>query len=354
LPRLRRVGGDEPGITRRRAGRGFTYYDAGGARVADPATLERIRGLVIPPAWQQVWICADERGHIQARGIDAKGRRQYLYHPRWRARRERAKFDHMVAFAEALPLLRRRVAEALAPGGSSPPAPDEAPGRGLDRPLDRERVLACSVRLLDLGFFRIGGEGYADENQHYGLATMLKSHVTLGEGDTVRFDYVAKAGKRQVASVVDPVVFEIVHALKHRRGGGPELLAYRQGGRWVDVRSSDINGYIKEATGGDFTAKEFRTWHATVLAAVALAVSSAVTSQRAQARAVSRAVKEVAQYLGNTPAVARSSYIDPRVIDRYRHGETIRATLEELASGPEPGGSLLGEAVERAVLAVIG
>ncbi len=333
--RLRRADCSAPGIRRRRAGRGFTYVDASGRRVTDPEVLDRIRGLAIPPAWTDVWICEDPRGHIQATGFDARGRKQYRYHDSWRERRDREKFEHMVAFAQALPALRRKVAGDLATEG-----------------LTRERVLACATRLLDLGFFRIGTEGYAEENQTYGLATIHRSHVKLLGNATVQFDYVSKSGKRRIQSVVDPEVYAVIEALKRRRGGKPELLAYREGGRWVDVRSTDINAYVKEATGGEFTAKDFRTWNATVFAAVALAVSTEATSPTARKRAVTRAVKEVAHYLGNTPAVARSSYVDPRVVDRYLAGDTMVAALDVLARSAGDGeGSLLTQGrLEEAVL----
>jgi DNA topoisomerase IB len=218
--------------------------------------------------------------------------------------------------------------------------------------MPRQRVLACATRLLDLGFFRIGTEGYAEENQTYGLATMHKQHAKVS-GDTVTFDYVSKAGKRRVQSVVDPEVVEVVQALKRRRGGSPELLAWNEDGRWVDVRSPDINAYVKESTGGEFTAKDFRTWNATVLAAVALAVSAQVKSDTGRKRAVTRAVKEVAHYLGNTPAVCRSSYIDPRVIDRFNESRTIRPALEGLGLAPtaDPAATLITQgAIEAAVL----
>jgi DNA topoisomerase IB len=333
--RLRRADCARPGIRRRRAGRGFTYVDVAGNRVADPEVLERIRSLVIPPAWNDVWICTDPRGHIQATGVDARGRKQYRYHDLWRERRDREKFEHMLEFARALPALRARVAEHL--------AQDD---------LTRDRVLACATRLLDLGFFRIGTEGYAEENQSYGLATIHKRHVSLVGGSTVVFDYAAKSGKRRIQSVVDPEVYTVVQALKRRRGGKPELLAHREGRRWVDVRSTDINAYVKEVTSGEFTAKDFRTWNATVLAAVALGVSQEATSATARKRAVTRAVKEVAHYLGNTPAVCRSSYIDPRLIDRYRAGETIAAALGGLgaASGDGEGSLLTQGPVELAVI----
>jgi DNA topoisomerase IB len=316
-PRLRRADCSAPGITRRRFGRGFAYYLHDGRRVTDPEVLERIRALVIPPAWTDVWICTDPRGHIQALGTDAKGRRQYRYHDQWRARRDREKFDHMLEFARALPKLRHATAQHLG-----------------DEGLTRDRVLACAARLLDLGFFRIGTEGYAEENQTYGLATIEKRHVRLGQDNSVTFDYVAKSGKRRIQSVVDPAVYEVVAALKRRRGGKPELLAWRRGREWVDVRSADINAYIKEVTGGDFTAKDFRTWSATVLAAVALAVSTDASSPTARKRAITRAMKEVAHYLGNTPAVCRSSYVDPRVVDRYLAGVTVRHAFDRLGEGP--------------------
>jgi DNA topoisomerase IB len=207
------------------------------------------------------------------------------------------------------------------------------------------------VRLLDRGFFRVGGEDYAVENESYGLATIHKRHVQLLDGQRLLFDYPAKSGQRRVQSVIDSEVYEIVDALKRRRGGSPELLAYKDGRSWRDLKSTDINAYVKEVTGGDFSAKDFRTWSATVLAAVALAVSgqaAAHGTQRDRKRAVNRAVKEVARYLGNTPAVARASYIDPRVFDRYDGGLTIGGVLTELGEEGDIG-SLQGPA-EQAVL----
>jgi DNA topoisomerase-1 len=333
VPRLRRVTCNDPGYTRRKAGRGFTYVDRSGTRVTDVEVLARIRALAIPPAWTDVWICTDDLGHLQAVGTDVAGRRQYLYHSAWRTRRDREKFDHMLLFATALPRIRRTCAKKLA-------RPD----------LDRDRVLACAVRLLDLGFFRIGTEGYAEQHQHYGLATIRKEHVRI-DGDVVTFDYVAKSGKRRVQSVVDPAVVDIITQLKRRRGGGPELLAYKFDGRWRDVKSVEINEFIKEITGADFTAKDFRTWSATVLAAVALAVSAeAVASKTARKRAVARAMKEVAHYLGNTPAVCRSSYVDPRVIDRFEAGTTIASALSKLGEGAAFGELAIQGAIEKAVL----
>jgi DNA topoisomerase IB len=319
--RLRRADTGGPGIRRRRAGRGFTYVDDQGARVEDTEVLARIHDLVIPPAWQDVWICPYPGGHIQATGIDARGRKQYLYHRKWRERRDQEKFDEMLRFARALPQLREAVEHDL--------------GDRDDADMGPERVLATAVRLLDRGFFRIGSEDYAVENDTYGLATMRKEHVTVVDG-MLRFDYPAKHGKRRVQRVVDDEARVVVDRLKRRRGGGEELLAYKRGGRWVDVRSGDINDYIKATTGEEFSAKAFRTWGATVLAAVALAVSPAASdTTTARKRAVTRAIKEVADHLGNTAAVARASYIDPRIIDRYLDGHTIAGALEHIAADPE-------------------
>jgi DNA topoisomerase IB len=336
MVRTRRVDCSAPGIRRLRRGRGFTYVGVDGQPVRDPELLARIRALVIPPAWRDVWICPIPNGHLQAVGTDAAGRRQYLYHEAWRARRDQLKFDSMLEFGRALPGLRERAAAHLDQQG-----------------LTRERVLACATRLLDRGFFRMGSEGYAEQNQTYGLATIHKRHVRL-DGGVVAFDYVTKGGKRRLQSVLDPQVRAVVAALLRRRGGGPELLAWRSGREWVDVRSEDINAYIKEQTGGDFTAKDFRTWTATVLAAVALASSFPVARSRtARTGAIRRAVEEVAQYLGNTPAVCRASYIDPRVFDRYRSGLTVAAVLEQLGQVEELGEPAYQGGVEVAVLELI-
>jgi DNA topoisomerase-1 len=322
MPRLRRTDCSGPGLTRRRQGRGFVYLDEGG-RIGETEDLERISELGIPPAWKDVWVCPDPRGHLQATGIDAAGRKQYLYHRRWRERRDQEKFDGMVLFARALPALRQRVTSDLE--GSADPT--------------RERVLACAVRLLDRGFFRIGSEQYAVQNESFGLATMRKEHVRLEpEQQAMVFDYVAKSGKRRVQGVVDPVAFDVIAGLKRRRGGGVELLAYREGRRWHDIRSSDINDYLKLVTGADFSAKDFRTWNATVLAATALGVSGEVAATKTgRKRAVTRAIKEVAHYLGNTPAVCRASYIDPRVFDAYQGGLIIRPALEQAADTEQEG-----------------
>lgn len=331
--RLRRSDCSFPGLRRLRQGRGFRYLDEQGKRVTDPDTRQRIRELAIPPAWNEVWICPIPNGHLQAVGTDAKGRRQYLYHERWRQRRDRQKFEAMVEFARALPELRAVATRDLE---------QEVP--------TRERVLAAAIRLLDRGFFRVGGEEYAEDNETYGLATMKKQHVSLLDDDLVVFDYPGKARKQRVQAVVDAGVYELLVALKRRRGRFDELLAYREGRRWRDIGSADINGYIKSASGGDFSAKDFRTWHATVLAAIGVAVSGrAASSPTARKRAISRSVAEVAHYLGNTPAVCRASYIDPRVYDQYNCGLTIGGVLAQFGHHPLDDPSLQGP-VEAAVL----
>ncbi|MFL5822524.1 MAG: DNA topoisomerase IB [Solirubrobacteraceae bacterium] len=300
-------------MRRRRSGRGFVYLDEQGHRVSDPEILERVRGLVIPPAWREVWICRDALGHLQATGIDAAGRKQYLYHPRWREHRDRQKFRRMASFAALLPGLRRRIAKDL--------AQDD---------LERGRVLAGAIRLLDVGLFRIGSEEYADEDGGLGLATLNKEHVTVRDG-CLEFDYLAKSGVRRTQVIVDPASVALVGELRRRRSGGSQLLAYKEGRRWHPIRSDDINEFLKSALGEEFSAKDFRTWNATVLAAVALAADGRrADTKAARKRAIDRAVKAVAELLGNTPAVARRSYIDPRVVDRYLSGWTIAGVLDRI------------------------
>jgi len=274
--------------------------------VRDEAALERIRGLAIPPAWTDVWICADPQGHLQAVGVDAAGRRQYLYHSVWRERQDIDKFQRVESFARALPDLRERLERDLCLDGAP-----------------KERVMAAAVRLLDRATFRIGSEEYADRHGSFGLATIRKSHVHV-DGPTLIFDYVAKAGVRQVHRIDDPLLVPVVERLKRRRSGGLELLAYREDRRWRDVRSTDINAYLKDLLGEEHSAKDFRTWHATV--------------------------RRVADHLGNTPSVCRASYIDPRVFDRFREGLTVAPALRGVPADDEQA----REAVERAVLDMLG
>lgn len=339
MPRLRRSDVSGPGYTRRRRGSGFQLLDETGATVTDDAVRERVAALVIPPAWTDVWIAPHAYGHIQATGVDAAGRRQYRYHDDWHTQRGRVKFKEMEEFAASLPGLREAVATDLDAGG-----------------MERERVLAAMVRLLDLGFFRIGSEDYAEQNGSYGLATMLREHIAV-RGDAVIFDFPAKSGQRRVQHVVDPAVTELICSLKRRRGGSDQLFAFKGGGRWQDIRSPQLNDYIKARSGGDGSAKDFRTWGATVLCAVSVGVGDLTppTPRRRGGTAAARrkvqvqAIREVARYLGNTPAVCRSSYVDPRILDRHAAGQTITAEALE-ALGDRPQGGPVPAIVEAAVL----
>jgi len=329
--RLRRSDCSEPGLHRRRRGRGFSYVDEGGIPVTTPAVLERLRDLAIPPAWKDVWICPDPQGHLQATGIDAAGRKQYLYHPSWREHRDREKFERMAQFGERLPKLRRKLRREL---------------RGNE--LTHVRVLACAVRLLDVGMFRIGSKEYADDDGGIGLATIRKEHVSVRDAAVV-FEYPAKGGVRRAQVIHDPPAVAVVAALKRRRGG-QELLAYRNDRRWHPLRSDEINDYLKDRLGAEFSAKDFRTWNATVMAAVSLATDGREAGSKAsRKRATDRAVKAVAELLGNTPAVARRSYIDPRVFDRYLSGWTIAAELERLPR-LDPSDDSVRARIESAVL----
>jgi DNA topoisomerase-1 len=324
--RLKRVKSTDPGISRVRRGRGFAYVDSSGDGIANADTLERINQLSIPPAWIDVWICREPMGHLQAAGTDAAGRRQYLYHERWRERRDGEKFERMMRFAESLPALRAVVGSDLRRRG-----------------LETDTVLACAVRLLDVGLFRVGSDVYA-KNGSFGLATLRKEHVRVS-GRTARFDFTAKSGVRRTLSVSDPRVTSVVRRLKRRPDGADELLVSRAGDRWKRVRSTDINDYIKRLAGEEFSAKDFRTWHATVLAAMLLAHGDAERSRAERKRAIAAITREVAAELGNTPAVCRSSYIDPRIVDRYQEGTAI-----ELPSDAGASDEAMRDRIEQAVL----
>jgi len=312
--RLRRSDPSAPGYSRAAVAGGFEYLDTAGEPLTDPDERARIAHLAIPPAWQRVWISPDPMGHLQATGVDAAGRTQYLYHDLWRAQQDRRKFAHMEDFAHALPQMRRTVLERMCAG----------------RELDRERVLSCAVRLLDVGLFRIGSEVYEQEDSHLGLATLAKGNVTISDAEAV-FDYVGKSGVRHVQSVRDPPTVAIVGALARRRGGGEHLLAYRERRAWHPVHSEQINEHLKELVGEQFSSKNFRTWNATVLAAASLAADGRhAATATARRRAINAAAAAVAAVLGNTPAVARRSYIDPRVFDRYLSGWTIAEALDQI------------------------
>jgi DNA topoisomerase IB len=288
-----------PGITRERISGGFRYHDPSGVKVTSLETLHRIGALGIPPAWKDVWISPDPLGHIQATGLDSRGRTQYRYHQMWREQRDAQKFAHMLRFASALPALRSATVRDL--GG---------------RRLDRDRVTAAAVRLLDLGLFRIGGEKYAELDHHYGATTLLKRDVTMRRGGVV-FDYIAKEGKRRTITVTDEAVRPVVRALLGSGNTSDVLFSFQDGDAWRPLRSHEVSSYIATRADGHFTAKEFRTWNATVLMALFLANTDPAPSERGRKSAVTSAVRGVADWLGDTPAVARGSYIDPRVIGRY-------------------------------------
>lgn len=331
--RLRTVSPEQPGIRRVRHGRGFRYVQASG-RAVSAADRKRIEELVIPPAWQDVWISAAANGHIQAVGTDDAGRRQYLYHPVWRERRDREKFEHSLLVGQRLPGARAVVTRHL-----------RLPGMPADK------ALATAFRLLDLGFFRIGGERYTEQHGSYGLATVLRRHVKV-TATSATFQYAAKSGQRRDLTLDDRLVLSSVRAMKERGGGGKELLAFQRGRTWVDVTSADINVYVKDRLGADVSAKDFRTWHATVLAALELASRSGEAGSRtARQRAEREAVKEVAARLGNTPTVARNSYIDPQVVEAFRRGRVVdcRFTAEDVVGSPRR-----RAVAERALLNLLG
>jgi DNA topoisomerase IB len=308
VPRLVRVRpGESPGFRRLRAGRGFRYVDASGGAISDE-DRERIHDLVIPPAWEDVWICADPDGHIQAVGVDGAGRRQYLYHPQWRARRDRGKFARALALAEALPRARGRVTTALRREG-----------------LDRERVLAASFRLLDQAAPRIGSARYLERHGSRGLTTLQRRDAVV-DGSVVTLSFPGKSGKRAYIEIEDAELASVLAELTAGKPHSP-LLAYVRGRRRVPLTPTEVNAYVRTLTGGSFTAKDFRTLRGTIFAAEALAQIGTVDSEREMKRAEGRAVAATAEALGNTPAVARASYIDPRVWTAYERGRTLDLTV---------------------------
>ena len=281
---------------------GFTYRLPAGKAVDDDKSLARIRKLRIPPAWKDVRIARGDSAPLQAVGVDKKGRTQYLYHPRFRAQREEAKFKRVVEFGESLPALRRRVRADLAAADS----------------LERQRVLAAMVRLIDQGFFRIGNDKSAESESTFGLSTIRGSHVKV-EGNAVLFDYVGKWKKKQKRAVDDEDVAKVVNALK--RTPGAELFKFVSNGKVVDVKDRHVNDYIQAIIGRDFTAKDFRTWAGTLLCSIALGMQGQAETKTARKRHVRKAIVATAEQLGNTPAVCRSSYICPRVLDEYMEGK---------------------------------
>lgn len=315
------------GWTRLRRGKGFSYHDADGARLADE-DVERVKGLAIPPAWTDVWICPIPNGHLQATGSDDAGRRQYLYHPDWRVRRDKGKFDRVTEAAAMLPQARRRIASDLALDG-----------------MPLERACATAVRLLDVGYFRIGNDAYTDANGSFGLTTLERQHVRR-RGKALVFSFVGKSGISHSITVDDQPAVAALEVMRRRSGDSARLLAHKAGRSWADLSAADVNAYLSELFAGALTAKDFRTWHATVIAAEVLALTEEEGKTKAsRKRAVRRATLEVAGYLGNTPAIARSSYIDPRIVDAYESGSAITAAASKKYRTPQARQSGLEEAV---------
>jgi DNA topoisomerase-1 len=311
---LRYVTSTQPGIVRRRIGRGFRYVGPGRRPVRDPAMLRRLRGLVIPPAWTNVWICPHPDGHLQATGRDARGRKQYRYHPRWRVVRDETKFGRMIAFAEALPRIRLQIEHDL-----------ELPG------LPREKVIATVVRLLERTHARVGNEEYVRANGSFGLTTLRARHVRVN-GRRLRLRFRAKGGKRLIIDLADPRLARIV--VRCRDLPGQELFQYRgDDGQPHPIGSADVNAYLRAATDDDFTAKDFRTWAGTVLTAIALDELPAFETPTAAKRNVVGAIKDTAEHLANTPTICRKCYVHPAVIDAYMAGQTLRAFRSHAREG---------------------
>jgi DNA topoisomerase-1 len=304
MPRLRRSDSSGRGVHRLRAGRGFTYRDHDGTTVTDPELRARIEHLAIPPAWTDVWIAPYANGHIQATGVDGAGRRQYIYHPTWREQKNRIKYDRALALAESLPAARRRVTIDLRRDG-----------------YPEERALAAGFRMLDTGSLRVGSERYAAKHGSHGLTTLLCAHATT-KGDRVHLSFPAKSGQEWDSEITDADLASFVRSMK-RRGANARLIAWKDGSRWHPVTAEEINAYVREQTGGEFTAKDFRTLHGTVAAAVSLARTGPQQSKTGRSKAVAQAMRDASAVLGNTPSIAKASYVDPRVVDHYRSGRTI-------------------------------
>ncbi len=332
MVRLRRTSPDQQGWTRRRAGKGFAYLDEAGQRLADE-DAQRVRDLVIPPAWTDVWVTPYANGHLQAVGTDDAGRRQYLYHPDWRTRRDAEKFERMLLFGKGLVKARELVLADLGREG-----------------MPLERACAAAVRLLDLGYFRIGNDVYADAHGSFGLTTLERRHVKRHQ-DRLVFAFIGKSGVEHRIEIDDETVIEAVEIMRRRRNrDDPRLLAYQSDRSWRSIIPDLVNDYVRASTGLEATAKDFRTWHATVLAAAALAETPEPGETKAsRKRAVAGAMKEVAEFLGNTPTLARSSYVDPRVVEAYERGLTIAGTTRRAYDNPDERQA----ALERATLRLI-
>jgi DNA topoisomerase-1 len=328
-----------PGLSRRRTGRGFVYTDAAGQRMSDPAALKRIRSLAIPPAWTHVWICPDANGHIQAVGYDERGRKQYRYHPKFREVREEVKFEHMMVFAQSLPGIRRQVAAHMA-----------APGLG------RSKVLATVVHLLETTMIRVGNKTYAKENKSYGLTTLLNRHVMV-DGAELRFHFKGKSGKTWRLGIRDRRIARIVKTCQEMPG--QHLFQYvDDAGQRATVTSTDVNAYLKEIGGADITAKDFRTWTGTVLAAMALIEFEAAENTARAKKNITQAIERVSGRLGNTPTICRKCYIHPEIIRAYLEGGLsleipsdldARDTLEALRPEETAVLAFLRSRIERAI-----
>ncbi len=321
---LKYVSDARPGLTRRRAGRHFRYLDAAGKSVSDKTTLQRIRSLAVPPAWSDVWICPFADGHMQATGRDARGRKQYRYHPRFREVRESTKYQHVIAFARALPAIRKTVRAHM-----------RRPG------LPREKILATVVYLLDKTLIRVGNDDYARQNKSYGLTTLKNRHAEV-DGSQVCFHFIGKSGKEWTTRIKDRRVAKIIRACQDLPG--QELLQYRDdGGAIADVTSTDVNAYLRDITGSDVTAKDFRTWAGTVLAGIALQEVETFDSEAQAKRNVRSAIEGVAKRLGNTPAICRKCYVHPEILNAYLDGALVKELTErsekllrDKVSGLEP------------------
>jgi DNA topoisomerase-1 len=330
---LRYSSDERPGILRKRKGKGFTYVGPEGRTVKDKRTLTRIKALGIPPAYTDVWITTDPRGHVQATGRDAKGRKQYRYHPRWHETRDETKFERMVDFGQALPIIRERTAADLRRKG-----------------LPREKVLAAVVQLLEKTLIRVGNQEYARENKSYGLTTLRDRHVKVGE-KRLRFRFRGKSGIEHEITLSDPRLARVVK--RCRELPGQELFQYLdEDGQRHTIESDDVNEYLREISGQEFTAKDFRTWAGTVLCSLALREFDACLSEAQAKKNVVAAVKRVAERLGNTPAVCRKSYIHPAILDAYLDGTIVQALHDFAARGKGDEDAGLDTA-ERALLALL-
>jgi DNA topoisomerase-1 len=342
--RLRRSDPTKPGVRRQHCGRGFRYFDPDGTPVSDEETLRRIRQLVIPPAWRDVWICPYPGGHIQVIGTDDAGRRQYLYHEKWRQQRETEKHERVLALARKLPKFRAAVKSDLAAKGTG-----------------RTRMLAAALRMLDVGIFRTGSEEYAEDNGTYGVATLLREHVVVRGGSELLICYIAKGNLERSVRIRDMDLVQVIRSVRRARPPTDRLLVYRENGSWHEVHADDVNDRFKELVGDHFTGKDLRTWNATVLAATAFADIERPRSQRGMKRAKTAVMREVAAELGNTPAVTRRSYVDPRVVRAFDEGITVGKAVARARAKAEAVAGMNGEdaadnmrtTVERAVVRML-